>query len=297
MPRFDAFRIRDPFILPDGGKYYMYESGTTDDPCDRQVYVRVSHDLTEFSDRIPVFTPPADFWADRDFWAPEVHLYKGAYYLFLSLKSETACRATEIFRAESPLGPFTRWSRDEKGNFAPITPRDWECLDGTLFMEDGVPYMVFCHEWLQVKDGEMCAVRLTEDLSAPAGEPFLLFKASESGWAADIRNGEGCRITDGPYLRRMASGALMLIWSSAKRDGDGTCYATGAAISESGRLTGPWHHRHPFLFHKDGGHAMFFTDHTGTERLVLHQPNKPAGMERARLFTVTEENGEVRIRE
>lgn len=49
----------------------------------------------------------------------------------------------------------------------PVTPADWECLDGTLYVAaDGTPYLVFCHEWLQVKDGEMCAMPLTPDLTA-----------------------------------------------------------------------------------------------------------------------------------
>jgi hypothetical protein len=26
-------------------------------------------------------------------------------------------------------------------------------LDGTLWVEDGVPYMIFCHEWIQITDG------------------------------------------------------------------------------------------------------------------------------------------------
>ena len=29
MPKYDEYRIRDPFILTAGGKYYMYESGAT----------------------------------------------------------------------------------------------------------------------------------------------------------------------------------------------------------------------------------------------------------------------------
>ena len=54
----------------------------------------------------------------------------------------------------------------------PVTPADWECLDGTLYVAaNGTPYLVFCHEWLQVKDGEMCAMPLTPDLTAAAGEP------------------------------------------------------------------------------------------------------------------------------
>jgi hypothetical protein len=39
-------------------------------------------------------------------------------------------------------------------------------LDGTLWVEDELPYMVFCHEWVQIKDGTVESVRLKDDLSA-----------------------------------------------------------------------------------------------------------------------------------
>ena len=29
------------------------------------------------------------------------------------------------------------------------------CLDGTLWVEDGKPYMIYCHEWVETVDGEM----------------------------------------------------------------------------------------------------------------------------------------------
>ena len=58
------FRVRDPFIVCENGKYYLVHSNG------RGVSVRVSEDLEYFSEPIPVFTPPESFWADRDFWAP-----------------------------------------------------------------------------------------------------------------------------------------------------------------------------------------------------------------------------------
>ena len=35
------------------------------------------------------------------------------------------------------------------------TPSDMMTLDGTFWVEDGVPYMVFCHEWVQITDGSI----------------------------------------------------------------------------------------------------------------------------------------------
>lgn len=126
------FNIRDPFILPFEGKYYMYASNY---PHGFTAYV--SDDLVEWSKPVPVINFPKDFWATKDFWAPEVHLYRGSFYLFASLYSEKANRGTQIFKASSPLGPF------EPISDGPVTPADWMCLDGTLYCDkNGTPYML-----------------------------------------------------------------------------------------------------------------------------------------------------------
>ena len=70
--------------------------------------------------------------------------------------------------SDSPKGPFR-----PVGN-RPVTPEGWHCLDGTLYTDrKGAPWLVFCHEWLQVGDGQICAVPLSEDLSEAVGEPVI----------------------------------------------------------------------------------------------------------------------------
>jgi hypothetical protein len=171
----------------------------------------------------------------------------------------------------------------------PITPHDWECLDGTLFIDGaGTPWMVFCHEWLQVSDGTICAVSLSMDLSRPIGKPTLLFAASESGWS-EPHNGKD-RITDGPFLHRTRTGKLLMMWSSFR----GGKYAMGVATSESGRILGPWRHKHPVLVSDDGGHGMLFRDFSGKLMLSLHRPNT-AGYERLVLLEVDDSADELRI--
>ena len=49
-------------------------------------------------------------------------------------------RGTQILRADKPDGPFLPLSTLQQ------TPLDEMALDGTLWVEDGVPYMVYCHE-------------------------------------------------------------------------------------------------------------------------------------------------------
>ncbi len=278
--------IRDPFVLADGGRYYLYGSrcaagagsGSFAVPG-TGLDVYVSDRLDEWSPAHECFTRPLGFWADRDFWAPEVHRWQGAYYMFVSFKAEGRCRGTQILRAESPLGPFLPISE------GPVTPPEWECLDGTLYVdEDGTPWIVFCHEWVQVGNGTICARPLTADLRAPAGEPVQLFSAHDPAWVRSFSDQVEGYVTDGPFLWRTADGHLRMLWSSFAAPG---CYAQAVACSESGRITGPWRHAPQPLFARDGGHGMLFRAYDGQLYLALHRPNNRP-YERPCLLPVTE---------
>lgn len=265
-------RIRDPFIYTDkeNGCYYMYGTtalcdGTIDAKNSFSVYK--SRDLESFSEPKVIFDGDAvGFWADKDFWAAEMHVYRGKYYLFGSCKADGKHRATCIFVSDAPDGTFVPVS-----SFA-RTPSDWECLDGTFFVENDIPYMVFSHEWTQVVNGEICAVRLSEDLSCTVGEPVVLFRATENPAVTNAGGENECYVTDGPFLYR-EDGKIKMIWSS---------FADGRYLvlcAESDSILGEWKHFPP-KFDFDGGHAMVFEALTGVRMISLHAPNT-AGKERA----------------
>lgn len=274
----NEINIRDPFVLVEDGKYYMYgtrgyECWDGAKPTGLDVYV--STDLEDWEGPSVCFTPPENFWADRNFWAPEVHKYQGSYYMFVSFKNAEKCRGTQILKAESPMGPFLPHSD------GPVTPSDWECLDGTLYVdEEGTPYMIFCHEWVQVKDGEMCVVKLAADLKTAIGEPGLLFHASDPAW---VDKTQDQFVTDGPFIYRTENGSPVMIWSSFCCGG----YCEALAYSESGTVMGPWVHDDRLLFEKNGGHGMIFADLNGQIKLVLHQPNNALD-ERPHFFDIEE---------
>ncbi len=265
-------RIRDPFIYTDREAecYYMY--GTTDlQPnsiaANHSFSVWKSRDLTWFEGPIEIFNAKdSDFWGSRDFWAAEMHPYRGKFYLFGSCISDTRRRGTQIFVSDTPDGRFVPVASDA------TTPPAWECLDGTLFIEDGTPYMVFCHEWLQVHDGEICAIPLTDDLSAPAGEPHLLFRASENPAVEGLGPSGENFITDGPFLWQ-EDGRVRMIWSSF----GGGRYLVLTAEADS--IRGPWRHGGS-QFDFDGGHAMLFETLAGERMIAMHSPNT-LGLERA----------------
>lgn len=273
--------IRDPFILPvpEEGRYYLY--GTIfplDDGPGFPVYS--SADLLTWEGPQAAFRHSPGFWADRDFWAPEVHRYQGRYYMFASFKAEGRCRGTQILAADTPRGPFVPLGD------GPVTPKEWECLDGTLFVDDVArPWIVFCHEWLQVDDGEICAVPLTPDLLRADGEPRLLFRASEAPWVREARPDGHKLVTDGPFLYRASTGPLLMLWSSFAKQG----YALAVATSASGKLEGPWTQSETPLYTDDGGHGMLFRDLAGNLLLSIHKPNKRP-LERLLLLRVKEKD-------
>lgn len=281
--RREDIRIRDPYVLPCNGKYYLYGTGTPNAEnidIGRQFWCYVSEDLEEWSNPILCFEAPDDFWGEYNFWAPEVHQYHGKYYMFASFYAKGKNRATQALVADAPEGPFRVFGE-------PLTPPEWMCLDGTLFVEDEKPYLIFCHEWTQVGDGEIAIIPLKLDLSAPSGEARILFKASEAGWAHEICPGnlKGI-VTDGPWIVK-ENKKLIMFWSSFHNGS----YAVGMAISENGSIFGPWRHSERLLFEKDGGHGMLFEGINGKKYFTLHQPNN-APLERPCFFEIKETDDE-----
>ena len=271
MPFIREIRIRDPFVVSSGGSYYLY--GSTDQNTWRgpgtgfDVYVS-SGDLNFFEGPFPVFRPPEDFWAASNFWAPEVYLYGGDWYMFASFKPKEGRRGTAVLKSGGGLmGPFMPWS------VGPLTPPEWECLDGTFYLDRQLkPWMVFCHEWVQVGNGEICTLPLSGDLREAAGPPELLFRAADALWAKALRDRPSASfVADGPNLYTGEDGVLVMLWSSFGEDGR---YRIGAAVSESRLVTGPWRQREKPIFAEDGGHGMIFRSFEGKLYLALHSPNE-----------------------
>ncbi|MBS4208193.1 glycoside hydrolase family 43 protein [Bacillus sp. FJAT-50079] len=295
MLKNDDIQIRDPFIFPDqkSGKYYLFGS------TDKNIWgkgigfdVYIGTDLENWEGPFPVFRPKTDFYSDENFWAPEVHEYEGRYYMFATfLRKDGYGRGTGILVSDSLLGPFLPHSD------GPVTPKEWESLDGTLYIDEaGNPWMVFCHEWVQVGDGEVCAVRLSNDLREAIGNPELLFRASDAPWPTSFqhpkRTSKENYVTDGTYLFKASNGELLMLWASFVDD----VYAQGISRSQSGKIAGPWIHDKEAIFQNDGGHGMIFQTFEGDLMLTLHTPNKTP-LERPIFIPIIERNGIVKIAE
>jgi hypothetical protein len=123
---------------------------------------------------------------------------------------------------------------------------------------------------VQVGDGEICALRLSDDLSTAIGQPQRLFHASEAPWSHEINSkGRKGYVTDGPWLHRLSNGELLMLWSSFS----GGDYAVGVAKSASGDISGPWQQMPQPLYAGDGGHCMVFRSFDNQLLLAYHRPN------------------------
>ncbi len=282
---FKDLAMSDPFIFadPQTKLYYMTSTGGR---------MWKSSDLKTWEGPYSVVETNPDSWMGErpDIWAAEIHYYNGKYYYFGTFTNHDIViedipnryaiprRASHILVSDNVMGPYRPMS--DKPYMSPKLAT----LDGTLWVEDGVPYMIYCHEWLQCVDGTMDMIKLSKDLSKSKGKPHTMFKASEGPWSREMNYlGEityglalGGQVTDGPFIFRTQTGKLGMLWSSWGEER----YSQGVAYSASGKLAGPWIHEEQPLNTFNQGHGMIFKTFDGKLLMCLHYqaenaPRKP----------------------
>lgn len=274
--------IRDPYVLVFKDNFYLY--GTTDKQCWRgkadgfKCYM--SSDLINFEE-YSVFKNDEKFWANEQFWAPEVHIIDNKFVMFASFSKDGTKRHSQILVANSPLGPFTPYEKC-------LFDEDFSYLDATYFQDDdGRKYTIFCYEWTDCKNGKICISELDDSLMVKDGTYRTLFTAKEASWTIS-KEGPGCFVTDGPFLVKK-DGIYYLLWSSHSKDG----YAMGYATSNE--IYGPYLQHNTPIIRKDGGHGMIFKK-DGHYYLTYHQPNFPHLEERMHYEEIILEKGKITLK-
>ncbi len=289
----DTLNIHDPAVIADpvSKMYYVYDSFQQGSKYDKLtsksgnsgVQVYWSQDLVHWQGPQLVYEIPNDSWAEPMHapWAPEVSFYKGKYYLFTTLHNYKNVmfkpddrplihqRGTQIFVSDSPFGPFKRFANQ------PHTPLNEMALDGTLWIEDGQPWMIYCQEWLQTGYGLFKAIKLSEDLSKSIGNPIILFSAADANWTERTTSYGGfaniqASISDGPWPYKTKDGRLLIMWSSWNKDRE-KAYTTSFAYSDNGKLSGNWLQREQPVIDGDRGHGNIFKTFDGELRVALHR--------------------------
>ena len=285
---FNDLSMSDPFIYADEATktYYLTSSGG------RQYR---SKDLVMWEGPYNVIDLTGT-WCEKAGFAAAAEIHKiGDYYYYAGTWSDHSeiiqqvprrynvpHNQTYLLRSESPEGPFVPFSITPGYDYQPY---EWDCIDGTLYEEDGHIYMVFVHEWTQLIDGTMDYIELSKDLTQTISEwPVTMFRASEAPSCGEM-NGLGEAtfgmkmpgwVTDGPQMFRTQTGKLGMLWSTWGKER----YLQEVCYSESGTIAGPWvQEPEPFLGN-NSGHGMLFRTFDGELRYVVHHvegngPRKP----------------------
>jgi len=285
---FNDLVMSDPFIYPhpETQTYYLTSSGG---------WMYKSNDLK-------MWTGPFNIIDIKGLWlekagfaaAAEIHRIGDKYYYAgtwsdhsdlieqVPRRYNVPHNQTYLLRADNPEGPYTSFAIEPGYDYQ---PREWDCIDGTLYEENGKIYMIFVHEWTQLIDGTMDYIELAPDLSYTLSEkPVTMFRATEAPWAMEMNSiGEatfGLKmpgwVTDGPQMFRTQPGKLGMLWSSWGKER----YVQGIAYSESGTIAGPWvQEKEPFLSN-NSGHGMLFRTFDGKLIFLVHHaeengPRKP----------------------
>ena len=269
----DSIIMSDPFVLADDATKTYYMTGTGG-------MLWKSKDLARWSGPYRVVEVDTTSWMGPRpmIWAAEIHKYQGKYYYFATftnhaVKIDTVMgnvierRACHVLVSDKAEGPY----RPIPGGDATYLPADRPTLDASLWIEpDGKPYMIYCHEWLQNRNGTVECIPLKPDFSGTTGDAKILFRASDSPWSRESTDEEHVRrpnmVTDGPWLFRTKTGRLGMLWTSWI----GKTYTQGVAYSQSGRLEGPWiQEQHP-ITPPNFGHGMMFRTFDGRLLMALN---------------------------
>ena len=266
--------IRDTFILPYQGKYYMYGTegfgAFTGTPEGYMVYV--SEDLENWDGPYTVFANDGTSWANANYWAPEVYEIKGSFYLFSAWTDRDLTRGPQhaedlssqklcVLKSASPLGPFSI-----------LNGRLGEGNDPTLYQKDGRFYLVH-------NDGftHMMVHELSEDLSHFISEPVEIFDKDDSNvtWSKGGPTEGACTFTT-------PSGKLLVLWSSfceghsekfRKMGFEDMDYGTAIAFSNSGSIYGPYEQENVMITPPNMGHVSLFRRFDGQLMLAAHYPD------------------------
>lgn len=257
----------DPFILNDGGTYYMY---ATTPGAIAGFKCHASNDLVHWKD-VGYCLTAEDSFGYKNFWAPEVVKHGGRYYMHYSAREG----GSELLRigvavSDSPAGPF----RDAiPGPLLSLPGRS--TIDAHCFRDDdGKNYLFFSMDCPTnivngVHTSQSMCIRLDDSLTKVEGE-YVLVSTPDCPW--ETEHDDKWQWSEGPFVLKHA-GKYYLTYSAnyfATR-----WYAVGFSVAD--RPEGPYRksRRNPILSWVEGeisgpGHNAFFRAEDGALKCSFH---------------------------
>lgn len=242
--------LADPTIFRDQGKYYLYGTGNPDG-----FPVYESDNLKNWTPA-PLALKRGDAYGSQGFWAPQVFLHKGVYYMAYTANEQIA-----IAHAASPAGPFKQDSLHAISGTG-------KQIDPFLFFDtNGKVYLY--HVKLQ-HGNRIFVTAMKPDLSdiIPGTEKECI--SGTEDWENTAKT--DWPVTEGPTVLKYKNTYYLIYSANDFRNKD---YAVGYATSSS--PTGPWkkYGNNPIISrHNIGyngtGHGDIFVDEKRNMYYVLH---------------------------
>ena len=245
----------DPFILYEGGLYYLYGTGSNDG-----IAVAVSEDMKSWEwpqgKEMYVALHKDDSYGDHWFWAPEVYKVGDRYIMYYSAE-EHIC----VAESSSPLGPFRQKVQKPM--------REHKGIDNHLFIDkNGKPYLF----WVNFNpSNQVWVAELEDDLETIIPGTERLCTRMDQEWEK-----KWPEVNEGPFVLRHKGKYYMTYSANSYESPD---YGVGYAVADSPE--GPWtkFEGNPILHRTGGlegvGHHAFFKDAKGRNRIVFHSHNHP----------------------
>ncbi|WP_343672462.1 glycoside hydrolase family 43 protein [Chitinophaga sp.] len=244
--------LADPTIFRDQGKFYLYGTGNPDG-----FPVFESNNLTSWTPAVHhLALTRSESFGSQGFWAPQVILFKGVYYMAYTANEQIA-----IAKATSPTGPF----RQDSLHAISGTGKQ---IDPFLFFDDNGKVYLY-HVKLQ-HGNRIFVTEMKPDLSdiIPGTEKECI--AGTAGWENTANS--DWPVTEGPTVLKYKNTYYLIYSANDFRNKE---YAVGYATSAS--PTGPWkkYENNPIISrHNIGyngtGHGDVFMDNSHHMYYVLH---------------------------
>lgn len=257
-PSYDGVFQADPAIIYHEGLFYLYGTNDTDPNQGFQVYTSADMEIWEGPKGVKdgYALRKEDVFGDVGFWAPQVWLENGLFYM-----AYTANENIAIATSEHPLGPFVQSDKQPlAGGIKQIDPFVYHGGDGGKYL---------FHVRL-IEGNRIFVVELEDDYTGIREETLAECLIADQPW--ENRAEASWPVAEGPTV--IKRGELYYLFYSAN-DFRHPEYAVGYATSN--QLTGPWEKAadNPILgVHNTGwpgsGHGDLFMDHQGEYHYVFH---------------------------
>jgi beta-xylosidase len=261
----------DPFVLAHGGWYYAYGTDTLLD-APRAFEVLRSRDLVTWTSLGRCLGNLER--TSRDYWAPEVAVEDGTFYLYYSVGVGDRGHSIRVATASRPEGPFTDAGRV-------LTPHEPFAIDAHPFRDEhGEWFLFYARDVLEGdRVGTSLAVDRLTNMMELEGDPVAVLSASADWQLFQAEREMYGQVVDwytleGPFaVHRL--GRLWCFYSGGAWTGPG--YGVSYAVADS--PLGPWTEPRPgspaIMRSRAGvlegpGHNSIVVGPDGEDYLVYH---------------------------